>query len=102
MISLPFNIIEHLPFLLYAILFYTGIKVTYRLYFSPLAGFPGPRLAAATSLYEFYFGILKGGQFMWEIQRLHQKYGPVIHINPSEIHIQDPSFYETIYAGPTK
>lgn len=100
MVSLTSNISEHLLLLVYVVLAYTGIKIIYRLYFSPLAGFPGPRLAAATSLYEFYFDVVRGGQFMFELDRLHDKYGPVLRINPYEIHIKDPSFYDTVYGGP--
>ncbi|CAG8887140.1 unnamed protein product [Penicillium nalgiovense] len=79
---------------------YKGTQVIYRLYFSPLAKFPGPRLAAATSLYEFYFDIIRGGQFMFELNRLHDKYGPILRINPHELHIKDPSYYDTVYGGP--
>ncbi|KAI2700473.1 hypothetical protein CBS147332_8084 [Penicillium roqueforti] len=100
MVSLTSNISEHLLLLVYVVLAYTGIKIIYCLYFSPLAGFPGPRLAAATSLYEFYFDVVRGGQFMFELDRLHDKYGPVLRINPYEIHIKDPSFYDTVYGGP--
>ncbi|CAG8899639.1 unnamed protein product [Penicillium egyptiacum] len=100
MVPFTFSISEYLLLLVCPVLAYKGTQVIYRLYFSPLAGFPGPRLAAATSLYEFYFDVVRGGQFMFELDRLHEKYGPILRINPREIHIRDPSFYDTVYGGP--
>lgn len=47
----------------------------YRLYFSPLAKFPGPRLAALTNWYEFYYDVVREGEFTWQIQKLHRVYG---------------------------
>ena len=54
---------------------YCGCLAIYRLYFHPLAKFPGPRIGALTLWYEFYFDCVKGGKFIWEIERLHKKYG---------------------------
>jgi hypothetical protein len=46
-----------------------------RLFYSPLAKFPGPKLAAATSLYETYFNLVKNGKYYLEVERLHNIYG---------------------------
>ncbi|XRM37371.1 hypothetical protein ABZX51_000846 [Aspergillus tubingensis] len=85
----------------FMVIFIVGL-VLYRLYLSPLAKFPGPRLAAATGLYEFYYDVIRDGQFVWHIERLHQKYGPVVRIKPWEIHVKDPDNYNTLYAGVTR
>ncbi|RAQ44084.1 cytochrome P450 [Aspergillus flavus] len=71
----------------------------YRLYFHPLSHIPGPKLAAITHGYEFYHNIIRGGLFIWELERLHEVYGPIIRINPREVHIKDPDYYDDIYAS---
>lgn len=55
--------------------FYTLYGLIYRLYFSPLAKFPGPKLAAATRWYEFYYDVVKRNRFSWQIQKMHDQYG---------------------------
>ena len=54
---------------------YTLGLAVYRLVFSQLAGFPGPKLAAATYWYEFYYDCICQGKFIFEIERMHRKYG---------------------------
>ncbi|KAJ9665810.1 hypothetical protein H2201_004118 [Coniosporium apollinis] len=74
----------------------------YRLYFSPIAHSPGPRLAALTLWYEFYYDVVCKGRYTWEIEKMHEKYGPIVRINPYEIHVKDPSFYDEVYVGPSR
>lgn len=47
----------------------------YRLYFHPLAKFPGPKYAALSRWHEFYYDVYVGGKFMFYIKELHDKYG---------------------------
>ncbi|KAK3934316.1 cytochrome p450 [Diplogelasinospora grovesii] len=76
--------------------------IVYRLYFSPLAKFPGPRIAAATSWYEFYYDYWLNGQYIFQIEQMHKKYGPIVRVNPEELSIHDPDFYNEIYVTESK
>ncbi|KAK2743339.1 hypothetical protein FQN55_007274 [Onygenales sp. PD_40] len=69
-----------------------------RLYWSPISQFPGPKLAALTNWYEFYYDVIQQGSFTFHIQQLHRKYGPIVRITPTELHIDDPEFYEQLYS----
>ncbi|KAF1987868.1 putative P450 monooxygenase [Aulographum hederae CBS 113979] len=71
----------------------------YRLCFSPIAKFPGPRLAALTFWYEFWYDVLWEGRYSWRIREMHERFGPIVRINPHELHILDSSFYDEIYVG---
>lgn len=57
------------------ILAYVVGLIIYRLYFHPLSKFPGPKLAAITHLYEFYYNLVQGGMFIWEVEKMHEEYG---------------------------
>ncbi|KAF8857866.1 cytochrome P450, variant [Acephala macrosclerotiorum] len=70
----------------------------YRLYISPLAKFPGPKLAALSQWYEFYYDVVLGGKFIFQIQELHKQYGPIVRITPFEVHIEDSDFYDELYS----
>ncbi len=52
-----------------------GFAIFKRLFLSPLAHIPGPKLAALTSWYEFYYDVVKPGRFVWKIKDLHAEYG---------------------------
>ena len=88
--------------LLGALLIYIGYIGIWRLYYSPISRIPGPRLAALTWAYEFYYDIVKGGQYTFKIIDLHRRYGPIIRINPDEIHVGDPDFYPILYTGSSR
>ncbi|KAI0121697.1 cytochrome P450 CYP682H1 [Xylariales sp. AK1849] len=79
------------------------LVVVYRLMLHPLAAIPGPKLAAATGLYESFFDCYKdgGGRYWVEIERLHRIYGPIVRINPWEVHIAD-SDWNAVYKYSSK
>ena len=58
-------------------IFYLVALVVYRLYFHPLARFPGPKYAAISRWHEFYYEVVKQGQYTFKIQELHKQYGLV-------------------------
>lgn len=94
----------------------------YRLTFHPLAHFPGPKLTAATGWFEFYHDVILRGQFVYAVSKMHDEYGefpgvgdplvgitlssqvtgnigPIVRINPWEISVKDPSFFNTLYVS---
>ncbi|KAE8313510.1 putative cytochrome P450 [Aspergillus transmontanensis] len=71
----------------------------YRLFFHPLAQYPGPKIAALTVWYEFYYDAIQRGRYTFQIQRMHEKYGPIVRISPNELHVNDPAFIDDLYAG---
>jgi hypothetical protein len=57
------------------LLYLIGVGI-HRLYFSPYSKFPGPKLAALTYGYMFYYDALGvKGQYIYKIQQLHEEYG---------------------------
>lgn len=54
---------------------YLVVLAVYRLYLSPLAKFPGPKLATLTLWYEFYYDVIERGRYTWKISELHKQYG---------------------------
>lgn len=60
-----------------SLLTYLLFGAVYRLFFAPAAGIPGPKLAALTLWYEYYYDVVKGGRYEFEIAKMHAKYGPL-------------------------
>ncbi|KAH6609162.1 benzoate 4-monooxygenase cytochrome p450 [Trichoderma cornu-damae] len=81
---------------------YICLRTVYRLYLHPLSHIPGPKLTACTHLYEFFYNIVRPGLFLFEIEKMHQQYGPIVRINPREVHVSDPEFYDEIYASSSR
>ncbi|QLI70047.1 Cytochrome P450 monooxygenase sdnE [Metarhizium brunneum] len=88
----PYTILLLIP--LYGLLL-----AVFRLYFSPLSRFPGPRIAAATWWYQFYHDVVRRGRYIWVVRDMHARYGPIVRINPSELHICESQFYNTLYVS---
>ena len=78
---------------------YSTTRIIYNLYFSPISHIPGPKLAAATWWYEYYYDVITYGRYIFKIRSLHEKYGPIVRISPYEVHICDPEFYDTLYTA---
>lgn len=64
-----------LPLAAISILIYWITLAVYRLFFHKLSAFPGPKLAALSKWYEFYFDVYLGGKFVFKLDELHKQYG---------------------------
>ncbi|KAF2758957.1 putative cytochrome P450 [Pseudovirgaria hyperparasitica] len=82
---------------LVAWLFYLLVLTVYRLFFHPLARFPGPAYAAVSRWHEWYYDVYLGGKLIFWIEHLHKVYGPIVRITPDEVHILDADLWETLY-----
>ncbi|KAF2703545.1 putative cytochrome P450 [Pleomassaria siparia CBS 279.74] len=87
------------PVLLGVGVLYVVYQVVYRLFFHPLSRIPGPWYAAVSTHYEFYWDCIKSGHYMFKIEEMHKKYGPVVRINPWEVHINGPSFMDPLWGN---
>ncbi|MCJ1318995.1 hypothetical protein MMC15_004327 [Xylographa vitiligo] len=85
-----------------AIFLYNAALVIYRLYFHPLARFPGPKVAAATAWWECLQDVFagQGGTYMNQVEEMHDIYGPIVRVTPDEVHIRDSQWSHVLYAGP--
>ncbi|PVH96691.1 hypothetical protein DM02DRAFT_534697 [Periconia macrospinosa] len=68
-----------------------------RLYFSPIFKFPGSMVAAVTHWYDFYHDYWRNRKYIFEIEKMHKRYGPIVRVNPYELSIYDAEFYNKIY-----
>lgn len=62
--------------LLFAVIFvFYGLSKVYNIFTSPLIEIPGPKLAASSYFYEFFYNVLKPYRYGDKIDELHQKHG---------------------------
>ncbi|KAJ5692010.1 elymoclavine monooxygenase [Penicillium macrosclerotiorum] len=79
-----------------------GITIIYRLYAHPLRDIPGPRLAAVSDFYAFYYNYFEDG-YTKKIQKFHKLYNsPVVRIGPAHVHVNEPSIFEEIFRMGTR
>ena len=57
------------------LLLWGTLLAIYRLFFSPLTKFPGPKLAAVTGWVETYHDVFRGGQLIFKLGEWHERYG---------------------------
>lgn len=69
----------------------------YRLYFHPLAKFPGPKLNAISEL-PISIGVLRG-RHVYNVKRWHDAHGPIVRIAPNELSFTDPAAWKDIYSS---
>jgi hypothetical protein len=95
----PGSIVDHkVLFLAGLLVVYMTSVCIYRRLFHPLAKVPGPFLPAVTKLYQSYYN----RRYYLQIEQLHKRYGPLVRINPDEVHIANSTLYDEIYYMGTK
>lgn len=66
------------------------LKIVYRLLWHPLASIPGPKRAAASTLYRMYYDIHLDGEWAYHLKTLHEKYGQHIRISVAFPFLSEP------------
>ncbi|KAH7034924.1 cytochrome P450 [Microdochium trichocladiopsis] len=67
----------------------------YNIFFHPLRSFPGPLLFRLTTLTKTFFSIK--GTLPFVLRDLHDQYGPIVRISPTELSFADPAAVKEIY-----
>jgi hypothetical protein len=78
-----------------SVVVYIVTIVIYRLYFHPLAKFPGPKLNAISPVPSI-ISLLKG-RIPLEVKQMHDIYGPVVRVTPTELSFNTAQAWEDIY-----
>ncbi|KKK12917.1 hypothetical protein P175DRAFT_0528276 [Aspergillus ochraceoroseus IBT 24754] len=74
-----------------------------RLYFHPLRHIPGPRLAAISDWYGYWYNVFGNGSYIKSFPDLHRESkSAVIRIGPNHIHVSDLDFYHIVFGTGSK
>ncbi|KAH7354879.1 cytochrome P450 [Rhexocercosporidium sp. MPI-PUGE-AT-0058] len=76
---------------------YILLLVIYRLYFHPLANYPGPVFGRMTDWYTVYHAWLANRHT--DFHRLHQKYGEIVRVGPNRISVNSIEGLKAIYGS---
>lgn len=90
--SLGLNIVLLAIGILFA---YLASVAAYRLFFHPLAKYPGPLLAKLTAWWDVYHAY-KGDKHLL-FHRLHEQYGDYVRYGPNTLSINNPAALKAIY-----
>ena len=74
---------------------YVFCLTVYRLYFHPLARYPGPTLCAVSRLPFLHY--LQSGHLVQKTHELHCKYGEIVRLAPNELSFTNPQAWQDIY-----
>jgi hypothetical protein len=91
------TIIRILATLLLACILKFIFQCIYNLYLHPLRSFPGPKIAAASTLWKAYIDCISFTSFLETLQQLHTRHGDVVRVGPNELSFSRPETYHEIY-----
>nr|AFO67561.1 elymoclavine monooxygenase [Epichloe inebrians] len=75
----------------------------YNIYFHPLRNVPGPKLAALTNFYAFYWNWIRDEGYSRQFQSLHTYYNSsVLRIGPNHVHTTEIELYNVIFKPGSK
>lgn len=84
--------------LLSLIVLYHVLTALYNITLHPLAKVPGSKLAGMTRLYQTYWCYGNGRSLYYrKVQQMHERYGPIVRVNPNEVSLRDPKDFEKVY-----
>ena len=69
----------------------------WRVFLHPLAGFPGPKLYAASYL-PFLIQNQLQGTFVKDVLKIHEKYGPIVRISPDRLSVDGSIGWPDVFA----